>query len=170
MTVDLRTRATHEYLYLLDNPGTSGNAVSEISALSATKFLVDERDGNQEKPGKPAVKDLFEIDLTGATDVRGDGTNPLGYTIGDRSIDAYVGDVSTSDAQALLTKAGVKPVSKTTYLEVGTLLNTLDPSGALFGHDKIEGVAALDGGRTLYLANDSDFGMDPPARPGRGRV
>ncbi|WP_261554635.1 esterase-like activity of phytase family protein [Frankia tisae] len=160
VTVDLLTRATHEYLYLLDNPGTTGNAVSEISALSSTKFLVDERDGNQQEPGKPATKDLFQIDLTGATDVKGDGTNPLGYTVGGKSIDAYVGDASTSDAQALLTKAGIKPASKTSYLEVGTLLNTLDPSGALFGHDKIEGIAALDGGRTLYLANDSDFGMD----------
>ena len=34
------------------------------------------------------------------------------------------------------------------------------PSGAFFSHDKLEGVATADGGRTLYVANDSDFGMD----------
>jgi hypothetical protein len=30
----------------------------------------------------------------------------------------------------------------------------------IFGHDKIEGVATTDGGKTVYLANDSDFGLD----------
>jgi hypothetical protein len=45
VTVKLRTRATHEYLYLLDNPKDTGTAVSEITALSPTTFLVDERNG-----------------------------------------------------------------------------------------------------------------------------
>ncbi len=40
------------------------------------------------------------------------------------------------------------------------LLNQIDPTGAFFSHDKIEGVATTDGGKTIYLANDSDFGMD----------
>lgn len=160
VTIDLRTKAMHEYLYLLTNPGTTGSAVSEITALSDTKFLVDERDGNQGEPGQAAFKDLYEIDLTGATDVKGDGTDPLGYTIGGKSIDAYVGDAPTAKAEYLLRQAGVTPVSKTPYLEIGTLLNQLDPSGAFFSHDKIEGVATTDGGRTLLLSNDSDFGMD----------
>lgn len=160
VTVDLKTKAIHEYLYLLTNPATTGGAVSEITALSDTKFLIDERDGNQGEPGQAAFKNLYEIDLTGATDVKGDGTNPLGYTVGGRSIDAYVGDAVTSQAELLLSQAGITPVSKTPYLEIGTVLNQLDPSGALFSHDKIEGVATADGGRTLYLANDSDFGMD----------
>jgi hypothetical protein len=164
VTIDLRTKAMHEYLYLLTNPATTGSAVSEITALSDTKFLVDERDGNQGEPGQAAFKDLYEIDLTGATDIKGDGVNPLGYTVatpsGPRSIDAYVGDAPTAKAELLLEQAGITPVSKTPYLEIGTLLNQLDPSGALFSHDKIEGVATTDGGRTLYLSNDSDFGMD----------
>ena len=160
VTIDLKTKAMHEYLYLLTNPGTTGNAVSEITALSDSKFLVDERDGNQGEPGAAAFKDLYEIDLTGATNVIGNGTNPLGYTIGGTSIDAYVGDVPTAKAEQLLVQAGVQPVSKTPYLEIGSLLNQLDPSGAFFSHDKIEGVATTDGGKTLYLSNDSDFGMD----------
>jgi hypothetical protein len=164
VTIDLKTEAMHEYVYLLTNPATTGSAISEITALSNTKFLVDERDGNQEEPGKAAFKDLYEIDLTGATDVIGDGVNPLGYTVstpsGPKSIDAYVGDVPTSQAELLLEQAGITPVSKTPYLEIGNLLNQLDPSGALFSHDKIEGVATPDGGQTLYLSNDSDFGMD----------
>jgi hypothetical protein len=36
VTYDLRTRATHEYIYLLDDPKTNSGAVSEITALSPT--------------------------------------------------------------------------------------------------------------------------------------
>jgi hypothetical protein len=160
VTVDLRTKAMHEYLYLLTNPAATVSAVSEITALSDTKFLVDERDGSQGGPGTATFKNLYEIDLSGATDVKGDGTNPLGYTLAGKSIDAYVGDAPTAKAGLLLAQAGVTPVSKAPYVELGTMLNQLDPSGAIFGHDKIEGVATADGGRTLYIANDSDFGMD----------
>ena len=164
VTVDLKTKAMHEYLYLLTNPATTASAVSEITALSSTKFLVDERDGSQEGPGAAAFKDLFEIDVTGATDVKGDGTNALGYTVptssGPKSIDAYVGDAPTAKAELLLSQAGITPASKTPYLEIGNVLNQLDPTGALFAHDKIEGVASANGGQTIYLANDSDFGMD----------
>ena len=41
-----------------------------------------------------------------------------------------------------------------------TRTTQLDPSGELFGHDKVEGVATTDGGKTLYLSNDDDFGVD----------
>jgi hypothetical protein len=164
VTVDLRTKATHEYLYLLTNPATTASAVSEITALSDTKFLVDERDGSQGQPGQAPFKNIYEIDMTGATDIKGDGANPLGYTIatasGPNSIDAYAGDAVTAKAELLLMQAGIKPVSKTPYLELGSVLNQLDPTGAFFGHDKIEGVTAADGGKVLYLANDSDFGLD----------
>ena len=174
VTVNLRTKAMHEYLYLLTDPATTGSAVSEITALSDTKFLVDERDGNQGEPGKAAFKDLYEIDLTGATDMlKGatynfqpgsstllDITKPQGLLVGGKSVEAYVGAAGTAQAELLLDQAGIQPVSKTPYLEIGTLLNQLDPSGAFFSHDKIEGVATTDGGKTVYLSNDSDFGMD----------
>jgi len=68
VTVDLRTYRTKQYLYLLDNPATTGDANSEITALSSTKFLVDERDGNFEPF---AQKALYEVDINGATDVSG---------------------------------------------------------------------------------------------------
>ncbi|HEY2791799.1 MAG TPA: esterase-like activity of phytase family protein [Micromonosporaceae bacterium] len=164
VTINLKTKAMHEYVYLLDNPATTGNAVSEITALSDSTFLVDERDGNQGEPGVAANKDLYEIDLTGATDVKGNGTNPVGYTVstpdGAKSIDAYVGDAPTSQAELLLSQAGIVPVAKTPYLQIGTLLNQINPNGAFFSHDKIEGVAVAGGGRYVYLSNDSDFGMD----------
>lgn len=174
VTINLKTKAMHEYLYLLTDPATTGSAVSEITALSDTKFLVDERDGNQGQPGEAAFKDLYEIDLTGATDVlKGttysfqngsttllDTTKQQGLLINGQSIEAYVGSVPTAQAELKLAQAGIQPVNKTPYLEIGTLLNQIDPSGAFFSHDKIEGVATTDGGQTVYLSNDSDFGMD----------
>jgi hypothetical protein len=165
VTVDLRTRATHEYLYLLDDPDTTGTAVSEITALSATRFLVDERDGKAE-PG--ASKKLYEIDLAGATDVGPRAAVPGatydavkgGLLVGGRSIDAYVGKDTTAKATEDLAAAGIKPVGKKLHLDLGALVTSLDPSGGFFGHDKVEGVATTDGGRTLVISNDNDFGID----------
>ena len=67
MTYDLRTRALHEYLFLLDDPKAEGTAVSEIAAVSNDTFLVDERDGNF--PAAGGYKKLWRISLDGATDV-----------------------------------------------------------------------------------------------------
>jgi hypothetical protein len=157
VTIDLKTKEMHEYLYLLDDPANhNGNAVSEITAVSNTKFLVDERDGNF---GAGAFKQLYMIDLSGATDVKGSG-DPKGYLINGKSIDAYVGQAGTAAATKLLEDAGVTPVGKAPYLDMGGLVTQSDPSGSFFGHDKIEGVATTDGGKTLYLSNDSDFGID----------
>jgi hypothetical protein len=150
ITVDLRTFKTKQYLYLLDDPATTGDANSEITALSNTTFLVDERDGNFEPN---AHKTLYEVSIKGATDVSG-------RTIGGKTPEAFVGTDGTSAALAALTQAGVHVAEKQPYLQVGTLVSQLDPSGKLFGHDKVEGVATTDGGKTLYLSNDDDFGID----------
>jgi hypothetical protein len=157
VTIDLKTKAMHEYLYLLDDPANhAGNANSEITAISNTKFLVDERDGNV---GAGAFKQLYLIDLSGATDVLGSG-DPKGFLINGKSIDAFVGQANTAAALKLLKDAGVTPVGKAPYLDMGSVVTQADPSGFFFGHDKIEGVATTDGGQTVYLSNDSDFGID----------
>ncbi|HTI27869.1 MAG TPA: esterase-like activity of phytase family protein [Kutzneria sp.] len=162
-TYDLRTHATHEYLYLLDDPKANSGAVSEITALSSTTFLVDERDGKVEPN---AYKKLFKIDLTGATDV---GPKAVGYNAtkggllvgpNNATIDAYVGTDDTKTATADLAKVGITPVAKSLYLDLGGLVTGLDPTGGFFGHDKVEGVATPDHGRTIVLSNDSDFGID----------
>lgn len=150
VTVDLRTNKSKQYLYLLDNPATTGDANSEITALSSTKFLVDERDGAYEPF---AQKSLYEVDINGATDVSG-------LTVGGKSPEALVGTAGTNAALATLTGAGVHVAQKQPYLNVGTLVSQLDPSGAFFPHDKVEGVATADAGKTLYLSNDDDFGVD----------
>ncbi|MFJ5613079.1 esterase-like activity of phytase family protein [Streptomyces sp. NPDC093221] len=150
ITVDLRNYKAKQYLYLLDNPATTGAANSEITALSNTTFLVDERDGNYEPF---ASKTLFQVDINGATDVSG-------LTLGGKSPEALVGTGGTNAALTALTAAGVNVAQKQPYLNVGTLVSQLDPTGAFFAHDKVEGVATADAGRTLYLSNDDDFGID----------
>lgn len=165
VTYDLRTRATHEYIYLLDDPKDNSGAVSEITALGGTRFLVDERDGGFEPD---AYKKLFTIDLAGATDVGPSASVPGatydaargGLLVGGRSIDAYVGKDDTAQSRADLAKVGITPVRKSLGLDLGALLTRLDPSGGFFGHDKVEGVATTDGGRTIVVSNDNDFGVD----------
>ena len=39
------------------------------------------------------------------------------------------------------------------------MLTELNAKGEFFGHDKVEGLATSDGGSTLTIANDSDFGL-----------
>ena len=56
--------------------------------------------------------------------------------------------------------SGITPVAKSLDVDLGGLLTTLDPTGGFFGHDKVEGVATTDGGKTLVVSNDNDFGID----------
>ncbi len=170
VSFDLQTHQAHEYAYVLDDPATKGTAVSEITAVSATKFLVDERDGHPE-PG--ASKKVYEIDLSKATDIgpsakvagahydatyglevpgTDTGVGPLEYLFTDKS--------QSPDGDAILRGAGVTPVAKSLYLDLGALVTKLDASGAFFGHDKVEGIDLVDGGRKLLVSNDSDFGID----------
>jgi hypothetical protein len=164
-TIKLATGELHEYLYLLDNPGTNSTAVSEIAALTNTTFLVDERDGSF-PPG--AYKKLWKIDLSGATDVGPTSTAPGatydpnagGLLLAGKTIEETVGTRGPSAAQSTLAADGITVVSKSLFLDLGHLLDSIDPTGKFFSHDKIEGVAALNGGNNIVLSNDSDFGID----------
>ena len=132
VTIDIATGTTHEYGYLL----TNGSGVSEITAINDHEFLVDERDGNGLGSGNAAgTKQLFKIDLTGATDI----TNLTG------------------------TAAKNAAVSKTLFVDLVSLLNaqgwasTVIPSkieGMAFGADVVSGGTLY---HTLWIANDNDF-------------
>ena len=167
VTVDLATRATHEYVYLLDDPQTTNTGISEITALSATRFAVDERDGNVEPS---SYKKLWTIDVSKATDVGPVTTagpydvSKGGLTVGGASLEKLVGKNTTAGATAVLAAAGITPVAKSLDLDLGGLVTQLNPAGYFFGHDKVEGVATTDGGRTLLISNDSDFGIDAVAK------
>jgi hypothetical protein len=143
ITIDLATRVTHEYAYLL----TEGSGVSDILAINNNnEFLVTERDGKGLGDGSSAiVKKLFKIDLTGATDISN------APTIG----------------------VGTPTVDKTLFLDIVAELNTNGVTadkvpakieGAAFGPDvMVDGTTK----HTLFIANDNDFlpsvdGIDNP--------
>ena len=73
-------RTIHQYGYLL----TTGSGVSEITAVNQHQFLVDERDGKGLGDDSTAkVKQIFKIDLAGATDVSHlDGTAAAAVAVG----------------------------------------------------------------------------------------
>jgi hypothetical protein len=156
--------------------------VSELTALSDSTFLVDERDSNF--PAAGGFKQLFEINLAGATDIgpqetvqdpghtviyngiqNASANAPLGLLIDGKSIEKLVSGYAsaaatqTSSVQSLLEANGITPVSSTQYLDMDALLGSLNPTYGFYDHDKIEGVAALKGGHELVISNDSDFGI-----------
>ena len=162
VTVDLRTRATHEYAYVLDDPAHNETAASEIAALSATKFVVDERDGDFD-PG--AYKKLWQVDISAASDIGPKATVGSydgatgGLKIDGKTVEAIAGGGDEATTSAALQAAGITPVAKSLYLDLGALVSSASPDGTFFAHDKIEGLAILNGGRRLIISNDSDFGL-----------
>jgi hypothetical protein len=137
---NIATGATREYAYLLDAATLQGN--SEVLALSNTRFLVLERDGNFVFGSPPAtLKRIYEVDITGATDISALGA--LGAT-------PITGGKTLEQATvAQLTAAGVVAVSKTLRVDL---------VAAGFPHDKAEGMA-LGPGNMLFVTDDDDFGI-----------
>ncbi|VBA57962.1 hypothetical protein LAUMK191_04285 [Mycobacterium attenuatum] len=154
----------HEYLYPLANPQETDVSVSEITALSATTFLVVERDS---RAAPNADKKIYTVDIAGATDVGPRSTVPGASYQADRGgllvngvpIETTVGVGTDTDAVAKLRAAGITVATKTLKLDLEALLRTLSATGDFYGHDKIEGLLTPDGGKTLIVANDSDFGL-----------
>ena len=136
---NLSTGATREYAYLLEDPTLQGN--SEILALSDTRFLVLERDGNFAFGSPPATfKRIYEIDITDATDISGLGA--LGAT-------PVAGGKTLEQATVAQLAALITPVSKTLRVDL---------VAAGFPHDKAEGMA-LGPGNMLFVTDDDDFGI-----------
>ncbi len=136
VTIDIRSgRTTHQYAYLL----TTGSGVSEITALNDHEMIVDERDGKGLGDGSKAkVKQLFKIDLKGATDVSDmDGTAAAAHA---------VSKTLFLDVVQLLTANGVTPDQIPAKIE-----------GVAFGPDvKYKGKTV----HTVWVANDNDFLQD----------
>ncbi|MFN8648319.1 MAG: esterase-like activity of phytase family protein [Gemmatimonadales bacterium] len=157
---DTRSGTSRQLVYLLDAPG---HRITEIAAVSPTRFLVVEIDGKV--PGHATDPARFlrivQVDLTGATDVSDPADGPRGRLFGGRTLEEL-------DADSLAV-AGIVPVRK------APLLDLLDPAIA-YPYDKPEGLVVVDA-RTLALVNDDDFGVDAdgrggiaPKRGGDGRV
>lgn len=165
VTINLVDRnIVHEYLYPLANPQETHVTVSDLTALSATTFLIDERD---DKFAPNANKKIYLADVAGATDVGPHSTvvgssyqaEAGGLLINNVPLETFVGVTTDADAIAKLKAAQITVATKTLKLDLGELIGSLSPKGDFFGHDKIEGLVTPDGGKTLILANDSDFGL-----------
>jgi hypothetical protein len=141
VTFDIATGATKQFVYEVQ---TVGNLVCEIQALTNTTFLIIERDGLF-AGGSPAaaIKSVYKIDISGATDVS-DAANPAGGKLfGGRVLEA----LSPSERTA----AGIVPVSKSLAYDLFQV-----PGG--YPHDKLEGITLI-GGDLLVASNDDDFGV-----------
>ena len=119
---NIQSGATREYLYLLENSTLQGN--SEILALSATRFLVIERDGTF-LFGAPVstFKRIYEIDMAGATDISAQGALGAAPINGKTIEQATVAEILA---------AGIVPVSKSLAVDLIALG---------YPHDKPEGLA-----------------------------
>jgi len=141
--IDIDNGRTREYAYTL----TTGSGVSEILAVNDHQFLVDERDGKGLGDGSNAkVKQIFLIDLKGATDVSG--------TTGEANLAPHaVAKTLFLDVVAVLGAHGITTNKIPAKIE-----------GLAFGQDVVIGGQVK---HTLYLANDNDYnavfgGLDNP--------
>ncbi len=149
VALDPASRTTRQYLYPLDKPSY---VVSEIVALSPTRFLVLELDTdwprNAAKPS--AEKRITLVDLSTASDV----SDPTDGAEG-RKVDGKTLETLTP---AELAAAGIVVATKT------TLVDLLDPALG-YAHNKPEGLAVIDA-RTIAVVNDDDFGIDSDGKTG----
>lgn len=146
VTVDTETGSVSQYLYQQEK---AQNSQSGIFALSATEFVVIERDGAFYASNTDAMKHLYKIDISGATDVE---------TIADTG--AWIQDADlglTKDGQTLeevvlnegwdgLTN--ITPVTKTLVADL--------VSEVQYPHDKLEGMWLINES-TIGVINDDDF-------------
>ncbi len=129
-----------EYVYALERPVLTPSDVDKIGDavfIGDDKFLVIERDSSFESDGN---KYVFEIDLTGATDIRN-------LPIADEAATGTL-EQQTPDTLADL---GIRPVFKRKVLNL--------PSIGYTPSDKAEGIAMLPDGR-IAVINDNDFGIE----------
>ncbi|MDO6683623.1 esterase-like activity of phytase family protein [Oceanobacter sp. 5_MG-2023] len=146
VTVNTETGSVAQYLYRQEK---TQNSQSGIVALSATEFVVIERDGAFFASDASAMKYLYKIDISNATDLE---------SITDSG--SWV-----QDAELGLTKDG-QTLEEVVLNEGWTGLNTITPVTKTFlvdlvaevqyPHDKLEGMWLINDS-TIAVINDDDF-------------
>jgi len=147
--------AVAEYVYLLEKPTLDPDDASllvdkigdAVYDPDSGKFFVVERDSSVSATGK---KFIFEIDLTGATNLLDANAPslPNGETLEQQTADELAG-------------LGIQAVNK---IKVTNL-----PSIGYTAGDKVEGLSLLPDGRLVVL-NDNDFGLLDEQIDGDGSV
>ena len=153
VSINLSNGATEQYLYRQEK---LENANSEITALTARKFLVIERDGSfllggPKKANPNAQKQVYRIDLSTGTSL---SSVPLsssitkdeshGLLIDGLTLEQYV----QKNGWDALAEKGIKPVSKKLVIDM--------VKEVAYAHDKMEGLWIIDD-QHLGVLNDDDF-------------
>ncbi|MGO3701524.1 esterase-like activity of phytase family protein [Halomonas sp.] len=156
VTVNLDSGETGQYLYRQEQ---NQNSNSELVALSATEFLVLERDGRflsggpdgDEAAAPDAQKQVYRIDLASGTNLETVAANgdlkqdaELGLTLAGKTLE----EVVLEQGWSALASAGIEPVSKSLVVDMVAEVN--------YPHDKMEGLWVIDDQR-LGVLNDDDF-------------
>ena len=146
---DPRSGATRQYAYMME---AVSSVVSEIAAVTETRFIVSERDqlfpGDPKSPSK--LKRIYKINLAGATELSDPEDGPRGRLVNGRTLEQL------NDEE--LRSAGIVPVAKELVVDLLAL-----PGG--YPHDKSEGLAVISD-TLIAVSNDDDFGIVPDGKGG----
>lgn len=149
VTVNLTDGSVSQYLYKQEK---TQNSQSGIVALSSTEFVVIERDGSFYNQTPSAMKHLYKIDLSNATDIETIATSSditqdddLGLLVDGKTLEEVTLD---ADGWTTLSNAGITPITKT------LLVDLVAENG--YPHDKLEGIWLINDD-TIGVINDDDF-------------
>jgi hypothetical protein len=149
VTVNLINGEVSQYLYKQEK---TQNSQSGIVALSDTEFVVIERDGSFYNEDNSAMKHLYKINISNATNIE-KITVDTNITQ-DESLGLLI-DGKTLEQVALeeggwttITNAGIETVSKS------LLVDLIAETG--YPHDKLEGMWLINDS-TIGVLNDDDF-------------
>ncbi|NOU51245.1 esterase-like activity of phytase family protein [Pseudoalteromonas sp. JBTF-M23] len=157
VTVNIETGKTAQYLYRQEQAKNSNSA---IKALSDTQFLVLERDGKFYHRDSSAMKRVYKIDISNATNLEALGTDSelvqdpaLGLMLAGETLEQVINNRADngnySAGWAALEAKGIVPAKK---LEL--VVDMVAEVG--YPHDKMEGLWLIDNTR-LGIINDDDF-------------
>ncbi|MGV2872216.1 esterase-like activity of phytase family protein [Colwellia sp. E150_009] len=149
VTINLTDGNVGQYLYKQEK---TQNSQSGIVALSNTEFVVIERDGKFYNEDSSAMKHLYKIDISNATNIETitattDLTqdDSLGLLINGKTLEEITLE---ADGWTTLANAGIETISKT------LLVDLIAETG--YPHDKLEGIWLIND-NTIGVINDDDF-------------
>jgi hypothetical protein len=149
VTYDPKSGASKQYAYMIE---ATSAVVSEIAAVTATTFIVSERDqlfqGDAKSPSK--LKRIYKIDIAKATDISDPADSAGGKLVNGKTLEQL--------SVAELKDAGIVPVTKEMIVDLLAL-----PGG--YPHDKAEGLAVISD-TMIAVSNDDDFGIVPDGKGG----
>ncbi|WP_416307845.1 esterase-like activity of phytase family protein [Neptunicella sp. SCSIO 80796] len=148
VTIDLTTGEVGQYLYKQEK---AQNSNSGIVALSAHQFALIERDGAFYNDTPSAMKYIYKIDLSAATNLEAISDSgdilqdpALGLTISGLTLEQVV----LEQGWTALESAGIVPASKTLVADLVQQVS--------YPHDKMEGLWLIDSSH-IGVLNDDDF-------------